>query len=102
MARPMKVESGFVMTSVDTASLAKQVAAQVVETLRKEGIPAKGHAVEKVLLSPGEFGERVGGVSDWYILRQIKLGVIKAVKVGNRYRIPIAEVDRYASTREAV
>ncbi|MCL1897339.1 MAG: helix-turn-helix domain-containing protein [Micrococcales bacterium] len=45
-------------------------------------------------LTPAEMAERIG-VSRTTISRRIAEGQIKALKVGNRHRVPVAEYDRF-------
>ncbi|MCL2804083.1 MAG: helix-turn-helix domain-containing protein [Micrococcales bacterium] len=45
-------------------------------------------------LTPAEIAERLG-VSRTTISRRIASGQIKALRVGNRHRVPVAEYDRF-------
>jgi len=45
-------------------------------------------------LTPAEMAERLG-VSRTTISRRIAAGQIKALQVGNRHRVPVAEYDRF-------
>jgi len=65
----------------------------VVRNAAEEG-QAVSVSTRTKTLTPAEMAERLG-VSRTTISRRIADGQIRALKVGNRHRIPVAEYDRF-------
>jgi excisionase family DNA binding protein len=96
MGCPSKKSEALAL-SIDSASLADAIADRLFERFdRKYGraFERPTDAPAKRLLTIEEFSS-ARGTSKWLTKKEIRLGKIKAVKVGDLTRIPIEELDRY-------